>query len=140
MILLSSGRASTRHPPDAVFARWADPATWPEWDPDLEWVRFAGPAMLGSRGTLKPTSGPPLSFAVSAFEEDRVFTDTGTLPGARLAFEHRVTPVPGGSEAVVEIRVHGALAWLWKRVMGGSLRGAAQSSLDGLLAHLDGRG
>lgn len=137
MLLLSSERAVTRHSPERLFAAWADPASWPAWDSDLRWVRFEGPVVVGARGVVKSTSGPPLRFVVSEVDRDRVFTNTGTLPGARLVFEHRVAPTPTGSEAVVTIALTGSLSWLWQRIMGAELRGAAASSLGGLLAHLD---
>lgn len=137
MLMLSSERMVTCHSPERLFAAWTDPASWPSWDPDVLWVRFEGPAVVGARGTVKSTSGPPLRFVVSEVDSDRVFTNTGTLPGARLVFEHRVSPTQAGSEAVVTIALTGSLAWLWKRVMGGELRGAAASSLGGLVAHLD---
>lgn len=137
MITLSSGHAVTRHPPESVFGMWADPTTWPDWDPDLAWVRFSGPMKVGARGRLKPVSGPSMAFIVGEYVHGRRFTDTGRLPGAKLAFDHRVSGARDGSEVEVTITLSGALAGLWNRLMGPSLRDVAQSSLDGLVRHLD---
>lgn len=127
---------SSRTPPE-VFARWADPATWPTWDPEVKSVEFDSPATLGKRGKLQPVNGPALRFSITAFRLDEVFTDTGSLPGARLEFEHLVEAVDGGSLVTVTVRVHGFLGPLWARILAPSMSGAARSSVVGLLAHLD---
>ena len=137
IVELSSARATTTHPPQAVFSRWADPATWAEWDPEVAWATCSSPVELGARGRLKPASGPASSFTVSAFEADRVFTYTAKLPGAKLVFEHHVAATEDGIEVAVQIRLDGPMAKVWSALMGAGLRDAAASSLDGLLAHLD---
>lgn len=137
MAILSTHTARTTHRAERVFACWADPARWPEWDPEVRDVTFAGPATLGATGRLRPASGPPAVFSVTAFEPDRVFTNASSLPGARLCFEHRVDPMPEGAVVEVVVRVEGLLAPLWKRVLGPGLTTAAASSVTGLLAYLD---
>lgn len=100
-------------------------------------MTFAGPVRIGARGRMRPASGPAVAFSVTAFEPDRVFTNISSLPGAKLVFEHLVTPLPDGASVEVAVRVEGPLAPLWKRVLGRSLGNAARSSVTGLLAHLD---
>ena len=128
----------TPHRPAAVFACWADPASWPDWDRDVAWVKWDSPARLGGRGRLKPHSGPSSAFIITVFEQDRVLTTVSGLPGARLEFEHLVHPVGAGSKVEVTIRLAGPLSALWNRLIGRGLRGGAERSLDGLLVHLDG--
>ena len=137
MMVLDSYSARTVYEAEAVFSRWADPESWPQWDAEVREVTFAGPARLGARGRMRPTSGPAASFAVTVFEPGRVFTNASSLPGAKLVFEHLVTPAPDGASVEVVVRVEGLLAPLWKRVLGRSLGNAARSSVTGLLAHLD---
>lgn len=137
MTVLSSFTAPTGHACASVYARWADPSTWPEWDPDVRSVDFQAPAAVGSKGKLRPRRGPALSFSITQMCPDRVFTNTGALLGARLGFEHVVDPGPDGSTVTVTVRLSGPLAPIWKRVMGVGLSGAARSSVEGLLTHLD---
>jgi len=137
MKVIDSYAARTAHEAEVVFSRWADPEGWPEWDAEVREVTFAGPAKLGARGRMRPASGPAASFSVTAFEPGRVFTNVSSLPGAKLVFEHLVTPAPDGAAVEVVVRVEGLLAPLWKRVLGRSLGSAARSSVTGLLAYLD---
>lgn len=129
--------APTSHAAELVFARWADSEGWPARDPEVREVTFAGPAQLSARGRLRPASDPAATFSVTAFEPDRVFTDASSFLGAKLIFEHRVTPTAEGSTVEVIVGVEGFLAPHWKRVLSKNLGHAAQSSLAGLLSHLD---
>ncbi|MDX6436655.1 MAG: hypothetical protein QOK34_1489, partial [Gaiellaceae bacterium] len=52
MIKIAEAKATSSAPPAAFFARWADMATWPEWNTDTEWVRLDGPFAAGSTGVL----------------------------------------------------------------------------------------
>jgi hypothetical protein len=69
--------------------------------------------------------------------QDQVFTNASVLPGAQLEFEHVVSGGPEGSVVTVTVRLSGALAQIWKRLMGAGMRDAARSSVEGLLASLD---
>jgi hypothetical protein len=137
MSILSSFSARTAHAPAAVFARWADPRGWPQWDPEVREVRFGPRVEAGARGWMRPAAGPPTTFAVTAYETDRVFTNASRMAGATLTFEHVVTPVPRGAQVSVQVRIDGPLAPFWRRVVGRSLADAARSSVSGLLSHLD---
>lgn len=137
MIILDTCTAHTSHSPETVFARWADPESWPQWDIAVREVTFTGQALLGAPGRLRPVSGPAARFTVTAYEPGRLFTTASALPGARLIFEHRAYPAARGTDVEVVVGVEGPLAPLWKRLLGRSLRDSAQSNVTGLLTHLD---
>ncbi len=128
--------ATTRSPapPSAFFDRWADMASWPEWNGDLVWARLDGPFAEGSRGKLKPTKGPTTSFVISRLEPGHRYTDVSRLPGARLTFDHRVAVEDGATRVDVTVSLEGPLARLWDRVLGGGFRATAQRDLDALAA------
>lgn len=137
MTILSTQVSVTRHSPAAVYSLWAAPESWAAWDPEVASVTFVGPPRVGARGRLKPAAGPALTFFVSELDHDRLFTNVGVLPGARLVFRHVVEPVDHGSTLHVTIGMQGPLAWLWRHLLARSMARAAQSSVDGLLTHLD---
>lgn len=137
MTILDSYSASTPQSAEAVFALWAEPASWPVWDPGVSEASLEGSARLGARGSMRPASGPPVKFNVIGYEANRVFTNASSMPGARLVFEHLVTPTPDGSHVSVTVRLEGPLAGLWSRVLRGNLGDSARSSAVALLAHLD---
>ena len=121
--------------PERFFARWADMATWPEWNTDTEWVRLDTPFGPGATGTLKPKGGPKVRFTVTSVVEGREFVDVSHLIGAKLTFAHTVTLRPDGGCAVnVSIDLTEPLAWLWKMALGKGLRTSVQPDLDRLAA------
>lgn len=136
MTVLSSYVTTTHHSCAEIYARWADPATWSDWDPEVASVRLEGPAMVGARGRLTPANGPAQAFIISALRPDREFTNRAALPGAHLEFEHLVEPDPAGSRICVTVRVHGVLRPLWARILRRPLGPAARLSVTGLLAAL----
>lgn len=120
MTILASHTRTVPVAAEALFARWADVDTHPEWSKGLAWTRLDEPVRLGARGRLKPAGGPSFRFEVTELLADRVFADTSYLPGARLSFRHAAEPVDGGSSVHVSVDLSGPLAWLWTRVLGGS--------------------
>ncbi|PII85341.1 hypothetical protein BMH32_07465 [Leucobacter sp. OLJS4] len=137
MPILSSHRARTDHPEKSVFARWADPNSWPAWDPDVREVAFTDRVRVGATGRMRPASGPATSFTITEFVEDRRFTNVSRMPGAALTFDHRVEPAGDGATLSVEIRIDGPLAPLWRLAIGRGFADAAHTNIDGLLANLD---
>ena len=119
--------------PHAFFARWADMATWPEWNTDLTWVRLDGPFAAGSTGTLKPKGGPRVRFVIDRLVDGREFVDVSLLLGARLTFDHQVSRTPEGQTRVeVAVSLTGPLQLLWKAVLGNGIAASVQPDLERL--------
>jgi uncharacterized membrane protein len=136
MIDIATGQVTSSAPPAAFFERWADMATWPEWNLDVEWVRLDGEFAQGATGTLKPKGGPKVRFVVESLVRDKEFVDVSRLAGARLVFAHHVTETAGGGCTVhVQISMSGPLALLWNRILGKGLRTSVQPDLE-RLAHV----
>ena len=132
---LGSASVTSSASPSAFFARWADMATWPEWNLDTEWARLDGPFQTGATGQLKPTGGPEVSFVVESVVPETEFVDVSKLLGARLTFGRDVTTIEGGGCRVdVAVTIAGPLAWFWTRILGKGLRASLQPDLDRLCA------
>ena len=135
MITIATARASSSAPPAAFFARWADVATWPEWNSDAEWVRLDGPFATGSTGVLKPKGGPKVRFVIDSLVPGREFVDVSLLAGARLTFGHLVTAGPGSTTRIeVAVTMSGPLGWFWNLLLGRGLKASLQLDLDRLVA------
>jgi hypothetical protein len=134
MITIATAHADSPAVASAVFARWADVATWGEWNVDTEWVRLDGPFVEGTTGMLKPKSGPKVKFVIETLIPDREFVDVSLLPGARLTFRHLITTRPaGGSTIDVTVTMDGPLRWPWARILGNGFRASAQPDLNRLV-------
>src|SRR5689334_19261273 len=111
MKTIATAAITTDVTPRAFFARWADMATWPQWNTDTEWVRLDGPFRTGATGRLKPKGGPATRFVVTSLVEGREFTDVSLLLGARLTFQHLVgVDAAGRTTVTVEVTLAGPLA------------------------------
>jgi hypothetical protein len=126
--------ATSSAPPSAFFARWADMATWPQWNHDTEWVRLDGPFAEGATGKLKPKGGPVVRFVVERLVPGRSFVDVSSLLGARLVFDHTVHEAPdGGTTVDVVVTLGGPLRRIWNLILGSGIRESAQGDLDALV-------
>ena len=133
MTTLATAHVTSTAPATAFFDRWADMATWPEWNLDTEWVRLDGAFAEGATGVLKPKGGPKVPFVVARLVPGSVFDDVSRLVGARLTFAHRVTPTAGGGSVVtVTVSMDGPLAAVWRRILGKGLIASLQPDLDRL--------
>jgi hypothetical protein len=120
----------------AFFAKWADMATWPEWNSDTEWVRLDGPFREGATGALKPKGGPAVRFTVTRVTDDE-FVDVSRLLGARLTFAHRLTREGERTRLDVEVSLTGPLGPLWRLILGKGLAASAQPDTDRLIAAIE---
>jgi len=101
----------------AVWERcYADPATWPDWNPEIASVRADGPIALGSHARVKFKTGLRLRFRVVEYEPERLFTDEARLPGARMGHRHVLEPTEAGVRLRNTIYFDGPLAGLWGRI------------------------
>ncbi|MCW2539224.1 MAG: hypothetical protein JWN95_949 [Frankiales bacterium] len=133
MIEIATAHVASTAPAGAFFERWADMASWPEWNLDTQWVRLDGPFREGATGTLKPKGGPKVRFKVGTLIPDRQFVDVSHLIGARLTFSHEVMSTPdGGCMVDVHVSMRGPLAFMWDRLLGSGLRSSVQPDLERL--------
>jgi len=131
MIEIGQAQITSAATPAAFFERWADMATWPQWNADTEWVRLDGPFATGSTGVLKPKGGPKTKFVIEKLT-DSEFVDVSRLLGARLTFHHSVSVAPQGTVVKVLVTLAGPLAGLWNLVLGKGIKESLQRDLDRL--------
>lgn len=122
--------------PAAVWERaYADAEAWPQWNAEIKRARLDAPLALGVTARIVFGTGLRLRFRVVEFEEGRLFTDESRMPGARMGHRHLIEPTEGGGCRLTNtIYIEGALAPLWRRIMGPAaartLPGAQQAVAD----------
>jgi hypothetical protein len=135
MTTIANAEITTDVAAQAFFERWADMATWPEWNTDTEWVRLDGPFRTGATGKLKPKGGPVTRFVVVSLVPGREFTDVSLLVGARLTFQHLVSVGADGRTTVsVSVTIGGPLAFLWTAILGKGIANGLDTDLTRLEA------
>lgn len=108
---------SSAEPAD-VWALWADPARWPDWNEQIERAELDGPLEVGTAARIKLKRGGTIRYEILALEPERLLLDETRLPGARMAHERRITPADGAIEISNRIYVRGPLAGLYRLLMG----------------------
>jgi hypothetical protein len=106
--------------PTAIWEKaYADAGAWPIWNAEIKRASLDGPLALGAEAKVVFGTGLRLRFRVVEFEHGRLFTDESRLPGARMGHRHLIEPTEsGGSRLTNTIYIDGALAPLWRRIMG----------------------
>jgi Polyketide cyclase / dehydrase and lipid transport len=133
-MLIAEASAVAAATAEDVWARWADVATWQEWDDGIEWCRLDGAFQAGSKGQLRPKGGPTVRFVLMEAAQGVGFRDRSFLPLARLDFTHRVEPVDGGVRITHRVEIGGPLGWLFGRVMGAGFREGLPQTVRSLAA------
>ncbi|MFD9615091.1 SRPBCC family protein [Streptomyces sp. NPDC059083] len=133
MTFIAEASATSTATPAAFFAKWADMATWPEWNQDTEWAELDGKFEQGATGVIKPKGGPKTKFVVTKLT-DTEFIDSSKLIGARLIFAHEVTTDGERTTVQVRITMEGPLRGLWNKIMGGNLAKSLQGDVEALVA------
>jgi hypothetical protein len=110
--------AVTPATPEHVWALYEQVSAWKAWDHEVESSQLDGPFQAGTTGVLKPKGGPASKFQLTAVERARRFADVTRLPLARLAFEHTLTPIQGGTRIHHRVTIDGPLTFLFSRVIG----------------------
>jgi len=105
--------------PAAVWrGAYADAEAWPKWNSEIRSAELDQPLALGATARIVFRTGLRLRFRVVEFEEGRLFTDEARLPGGRMGHRHLVELNDDGSRLINTIYIEGALAPLWRRVLG----------------------
>lgn len=123
-MILAQHTLETTARPENIWARWADPSTYPEWNDAVEWARLDGEFRAGSLGELKTHSGSPMAFTLTDVEEGRAYSDLTRLPFARLRFIHRLETTEMGTRLSHRIEVEGPLAWIWGLILRSKMKAA----------------
>jgi hypothetical protein len=105
--------------PAAVWRdAYVDAEAWPKWNSEIRSAALDQPLALGASARIIFRTGLRLRFRVVDYEEGRLFTDEARLPGARMGHRHLIEPNGTGSRLVNTIYIEGALAPLWRRILG----------------------
>lgn len=81
--------------PEAVWRRWADVASWPEWNADIESVSLSGPFEVGGVIVMTPKGDEPVQLRIVAAVENEGFTDEASFADTVIRTVHRISSLGG---------------------------------------------
>ena len=102
----------------AIWALWADPERWADWNEQIVHAELDGELRLGAEARIRFKRGGTVKFEVTALEPERLFVDEARFPGARLGHEQRLSPTTRGSEIIHRLYVTGPLSGFWALMLG----------------------
>lgn len=92
----------TNAPRAAVWQRYADLTTWPQWRYGVDAVALDGPFKAGASGLLTPVGREPVPFRIVVATEPASFvSEMDLVPGGTLREEHLLEELPGGGTRIV---------------------------------------
>lgn len=125
--------------PEAIWRRWSDLESWPDWNDSLAWARLSGPASVGATGALKLHHGTRIRIQVVEMVEGERWVLAGRTLGITLRFVFRVEPADLGARLTHRVECRGPLAWIHRFTLARRLREGlprASRKLAGLSARL----
>jgi len=125
--------------PQAVWKIWSDPATWQEWNPDVQSLTLNGPFAVGTSGTMKTKQGTRQVQLTEVVPGRSFRLETTVIPLTRFAFECQVAAGPGGKTTISQgIRVGGPLGGLVGGMMARQIADTFPPLLQGLARKAEG--
>ena len=119
--------------PAAVWRVWSNPATWQEWNPDVQSMTLNGPFAAGTSGTMKTKQGTRAIELTEVVPGKSFRLETAVIPLTRFAFECQVGAGPTGKTIISQgIRVGGPLGGLVGGMMGRQIADSFPGLLQGL--------
>ena len=119
--------------PATVWRIWSNPASWQEWNPDVQSMTLNGPFATGTSGTMKTKQGTRQVQLTSVVPGRSFQLETTVIPLTRFAFECQVIAGPAGKTTISQgIRVGGPLGGLVGGMMGRQIADTFPALLQGL--------
>jgi hypothetical protein len=112
----------TSSPAASIWALWADPGRWPEWDARVASAEYAEPGAVpepGSEIKVKLHKGGTTRHVVVELEPGAKLVTEYGLPGALAGHSRELAPAPGGRTRVTHrLYVDGPLSGFWALMLG----------------------
>ena len=124
-------------PASVIYAIYAQVSQWHTWDPDTREASLNGPFAVGTQGRLAPTQGRPITMQLTEVQPDRRFTVVGGIPGFSMRFEHELTPLEGGTQALHRVSFSGPLRFIFGPLVGAQVRKGLPITMRRLKAHAE---
>jgi hypothetical protein len=124
--------------PVAVFALYADPATWSRWGHNATWARAVGPLVQGGIVEVRAGYGTVYRCRIRRLEPGRALELVVRPAGLSIVNVYEVTPTGGGAAIRHAFEVSGplsgfarvALAGRYRRKLGEEVRAVAALAAD----------
>lgn len=109
-------------PIDQVWSALTDSGSWHKWDTELKSAKIEGEMKEGAQGTLKPKTGPELSFKIKNFRPLDSYDLFVKMPVGSMVISRSLQEKDGSVEFRDEIKLVGPLRKMFGLFLGRSFR------------------
>jgi len=112
----------TKAQPQTIWSYYQDANFWPQWDNEIEYAKLFGPFQVGTKGELKPASGPKVKFKLLKVEPFKMYADISYLFLTKLLFTHTLEKTINGTKICHKVEMNGFLKYFWAFVIGRTIK------------------
>jgi len=87
--------------PERLWRRWADMASWPQWNAGIERIEVDGPLAVGTTFTMVPPGEDPVTMRITEVVYGELFTDEMDAGDFVVRTVHRLQPAGDGRTRVI---------------------------------------
>lgn len=127
---ISRSSTATR---EQIWQLWTDVCGWAKWDRDVSHAELFGPFRTGTKGVIKPPSGPKAHFVLTACTPLSSFTSRTELPWCQMDFEHTISEADHGIIIRHRVVMTGPLTILFSRLIGRQIKQGLPLTVDTLV-------
>ncbi len=135
MTFISSLRISANAA--TVFAAYENIEAWSEWDSDVANVELKDGLVLGSKGWLKPRSGPKASIEIIEVTPSKSFSVQSKLPLCMMCVGHKLEPQEEQTIATHWVEFNGPLSFIFRFIIGRQVVNGFPQALAGLAEYVE---
>jgi polyketide cyclase/dehydrase/lipid transport protein len=123
-----------------IWALWADVATWPTWNADIDRIELEGPFATGSTIVMTPVGDDPVELRIVEAAEPTLFVDEAEGGDFEVRTTHRIELLEAGRNRVVyRMEIGGAAGDTVGPQIGPEISGDFPQVLAALVALAEGR-
>ncbi len=123
----------TKAKKEQIWSIWADVHKWNIWDKEVKTSELFGKFQKGTKGILKPTSGPKAKFEIIELTNLKSFTSRSFLPFCKIDFIHFMNETEEGLEIIHKIEMTGFMSFIFSKVIGSKIKIGLAKAVDKLI-------
>jgi hypothetical protein len=121
--------------PEAIWRLWSDPATWQDWNPNVQRMEVNGPLADGTTGIMHTPAGQHHQIGLANVRSGQSFDlETSVIPLTHFTFHCEVVPRAGGSTISQHLTISGPLGFVFGPMAGERVAASFEPLLAGLAA------
>jgi uncharacterized protein YndB with AHSA1/START domain len=132
--MAAHGRSrQTRASAETIWRLWSDPATWNEWNPNVQRMAMDGAFINATTGVMYTPAGQQHHVRLTNIQPGQSFDlETQVIPLTHFTFHCEIVPGANGSTISQSLSMSGPLAFVFSPLAGERIAASFEPLLKGL--------